>query len=552
MSGILSLVRSDLAGFAGYSSAAKESDGFELSIKLDANESPWLPFGEVSSLCPVNRYAEPQPAALHARMSAAWGINPQQLLLTCGSDQGIDILLRLFCTAGLDEILVCPPTFSMYEVYARLQGAKVLSVPLLENGQLDMTAIFRTITNRTKLIFIPAPNAPMGHAMNKDDILALCAERNGKSLIVVDEAYAAFSNDPDGVVPVLGKIPNLVILRTLSKAYALAGERVGCVIGEPKIIEALSAIIPPYPLAQSAVRAALDTLSPTGLAQTISRLKILKSEKKYLAEKLYEAEGVVRIYPSETNFLFVETTGAKDFMERLRRFGIQIRNMEYQKTNAVRISIGKPEENDFLLMALGVKTDRVSQSLRSASVQRKTKETAIDVFVDLDNRAQSQISTGIPFFDHMLYQVAVHGNFFLSLHAQGDLHIDNHHTIEDCALALGEAMNKALGDKKGLARFGFIVPMDESLANVVLDLSGRPFAQIEMTVQASPCDGMGIDLAEHFFRSFAVSLGATLHIKAVGTNNHHVIEASFKALGRALQQALVCEGSTLPSTKGVL
>jgi histidinol-phosphate/aromatic aminotransferase/cobyric acid decarboxylase-like protein len=115
-------------------------------------------------------------------MAAAWSVRPEQLLLTCGSDQGIDVLLRLFCMAGQDSILVCPPTFSMYAVYARLQGAEVLSVPLMGNGQLDMASILETATDRTKLVFIPAPNAPMGHAMNKDDILALCAKRDGKAL----------------------------------------------------------------------------------------------------------------------------------------------------------------------------------------------------------------------------------------------------------------------------------------------------------------------------------------------------------------------------------
>jgi imidazoleglycerol phosphate dehydratase HisB len=239
-------------------------------------------------------------------------------------------------------------------------------------------------------------------------------------------------------------------------------------------------------------------------------------------------------------------------MDRLKSFGIQVRSMESQKTGAVRISVGSPEENDLLLSALGMKTDRIARSLRSSSVQRKTKETSLDVFVDLDRRSPSQITTGIPFFDHMLDQIATHGGFVLSLEAKGDLHIDTHHTIEDCALALGEAISQALGDKKGLARFGFTAPWDESVAEVVLDLSGRPFAKFDLTGPAAPCDGMGVDLAEHFFRSFASALGATLHITAKGENNHHVIEASFKALGRALRQALVREGDALPSTKGVL
>ena len=322
MGNILSLVRSDLADFTGYSSAAKENAGFCSSIKLDANESPWPSFGSVSSLCNPNRYPEPQPAALRARMAVAWGVKSEQILLTCGSDQGIDILIRLFCAAGQDSILVCPPTFSMYAVYARLQGAQALFVPLLEDGQLNLAAISETATNRTKLIFIPAPNAPMGHAMDKDRILDLCAQRDGKSLVIIDEAYAEFSKEPDGFLPMLDDVSNLVILRTLSKAHALAGERIGCVIASQAVIEALAKVVPPYPLAQSAIRAAMDSFSSTGLAQTARRVETLQSEKGYLAEKLAGVEGVKRIYPSETNFLFIETNGAKVFMERLPKIQI--------------------------------------------------------------------------------------------------------------------------------------------------------------------------------------------------------------------------------------
>ena len=151
----------------------------------------------------------------------------EQILIGRGSDEAIDLLLRLFCRAGQDEILICPPTFGMYKVYAEIQGAKTIKVPLNAQWQLDVPAILKACTPNTKLIFIPSPNAPMGHEMNRNDILALCKARAEKSLIVIDEAYVEFTGDPKGLLPELAKYPNLVILRTLSKAHALAGERIG-------------------------------------------------------------------------------------------------------------------------------------------------------------------------------------------------------------------------------------------------------------------------------------------------------------------------------------
>ncbi|MDD3183114.1 MAG: imidazoleglycerol-phosphate dehydratase HisB, partial [Alphaproteobacteria bacterium] len=332
---------------------------------------------------------------------------------------------------------------------------------------------------------------------------------------------------------------------------SLAGDCVGCVIAGRELVQALRTVLPPYPLAQSAVRAALDALSPAGLAQSNGRRATIIAERSYLSAKLVEAENVVRVYPSQANFLFVETTDAAAFMARLRRFDIQVRSMDSQKKGAVRIAIGSPAENDLLLQALGLPS-RQSKSLRRFGLQRTTKETAIDVTVDLDTSAPVDIDTGLGFFDHMLDQLATHGGVSLTLRAVGDLQVDAHHTIEDCALALGETIKGALGDKKGVARFGFTAPLDESVAEVVLDLSGRPFVEINAAWPATPCDGMGPDLVEHFFRSFATSLGATMHIAVKGENTHHMIEACFKAVGRALRQAFVREGDALPSTKGVL
>ncbi len=189
---------------------------------------------------------------------------------------------------------------------------------------------------------------------------------------------------------------------------------------------------------------------------------------------------------------------------------------------------------------------------RRATVQRVTRETAVRVSVDLDDDAPPQARTGIGFLDHMIEQLGKHGGFKLELECKGDLEIDEHHTVEDCALALGEALRRALGDKRGIARYGFLLPMDESRAQVALDLSGRAYAVFEGRFGRESVGGLPTELVPHFFRSLAESLGAALHVSVTGDNAHHMIEACFKAVGRSLRQAIRREGDTLPTTKGVL
>lgn len=189
---------------------------------------------------------------------------------------------------------------------------------------------------------------------------------------------------------------------------------------------------------------------------------------------------------------------------------------------------------------------------RTGQAKRSTRETTVQVNVNLDATAPLKIETGIGFYDHMLEQIAKHGGFSLEVQCLGDLQVDEHHTIEDTALTFGSALRTALGDKRGISRFGFQLPMDESEARVSLDLSGRPFLVFDGSFPREQVGQMPTELVEHFFRSFADSLGATLHISVKGSNSHHMIEACFKALGRALGQAVQREGNELPSTKGML
>ncbi len=195
---------------------------------------------------------------------------------------------------------------------------------------------------------------------------------------------------------------------------------------------------------------------------------------------------------------------------------------------------------------------RLTQRQRTATVERKTRETDIRVHVNLDAEAPTRITTGIGFFDHMLEQVARHGGFALELDCKGDLEVDEHHTVEDCALALGQALRQALGAKLGIGRYGFLLAMDEAEAQVALDLSGRAYFVFEGAFGRDAVGGLPTELVPHFFRSLSDTLACALHLTVRGENTHHMVESCFKGVGRALRQALRVEGTTLPSSKGVL
>jgi len=189
---------------------------------------------------------------------------------------------------------------------------------------------------------------------------------------------------------------------------------------------------------------------------------------------------------------------------------------------------------------------------RVSTVSRKTNETDIQVTVNCDTSEPIKIDTGIGFFDHMLEQLARHGGFSLICQVKGDTHIDDHHTVEDTALAIGEALKSALHKKMGIARYGFVLPMDETQAQVALDLSGRPYCKVEANLTADHIGEFNTEMAPHFFQSLAQAMGATLHLQVNGVNNHHIIEAMFKSVGRCLRQAIARVDTSLPSTKGIL
>jgi imidazoleglycerol-phosphate dehydratase/histidinol-phosphatase len=234
-------------------------------------------------------------------------------------------------------------------------------------------------------------------------------------------------------------------------------------------------------------------------------------------------------------------------------------------SRAASAVVGDRESDLRLAANLGVRGFRLGPALdwsavahalldgpRTGAVVRRTRETSIEVAVDLDRSSEPRVRTGLGFFDHMLDQLGKHGGFSLMLDCEGDIGVDEHHTVEDCALALGQALRQALGDKRGIGRYGFTLPMDESLASAALDLSGRPCFVFEGSFPRERVGGLPTELVSHFFRSLCETLGANLHLAVRGENAHHMVEACFKAVARALRQALRREGNELPSTKGAL
>ena len=518
------------------------------ALHLDANENPYAP-PPVVGASGYNRYPAQQPAALNTRLAGLYGISPDQLMTGRGADEGIECLLRAFCEAGEDSILTCPPTFGYYKTCADIQGAAVVEVPLSKTYQWDVPAIKTAAkAESVKIIFLCSPNNPTGNSLKRDVILDICASLP-ETLVVVDEAYIEFS-DQESLTDQIGIFRNLVVLRTLSKAYALAGVRGGALLADPAVIALLLKVLPPYPIARPVETAILNALAPSAMAVHAQRLEETLSERERLAKALMNSPYVETVFPSDANFVLLEINSADDLFKRLLKFNVKIRDYR-STTGRVRVSVGSPDENTIALQAFGV-ADVADRSDRIGEMFRKTNETDVSVRVNLDDVSQTKIETGIGFYDHMLEQISKHGGMGLTLSCEGDLHIDAHHTVEDTALAFGAALKQALGDKAGIGRYGYTIPMDETQAQVAIDLSGRPAAVFRGEFPTDHVGDFPVEMCQHFFESLAQTLGAAIHIDVKGDNSHHMIEACFKGVGRALRPALAVSGNDIPSTKGSL
>jgi histidinol-phosphate aminotransferase len=345
----LALVRPDLKDFTPYEHAVFDP-GY---ARLHANESQWRhAFDQTAG--GLNVYPDPQPTSLIARLAQLYGVSGDRLLLTRGSDDGIDVLCRAFCRAGLDRVVVCPPTFGMYAVSARIQGARVDAVPLSDTGDfaLDPEAVVGAVGEHTRLVFLCSPNNPTGNAIEPETIAQICIALKNRAVIVVDEAYGEFSRVPSALT-LLGEQGNLVVLRTLSKAYALAGARLGLLCGTPELLALLRALLPPYPIPTPSLDAVNALLEPDALARARLEVAATLSRRETLAEALGSLPSVRRVWPSEANFLLVRCRDAERVQAACRERSLLVRDFSNKPglEGCLRVTVGDYDENERLVDA---------------------------------------------------------------------------------------------------------------------------------------------------------------------------------------------------------
>ena len=343
MFNLQNLLRKNIKELIPYSSARDEFKG-EASVYLDANENSYgSPLNES-----FNRYPDPLQFKVKKRLSEIKGVPPQNIFLGNGSDEAIDILFRAFCNPGSDNVITVPPTYGMYEVSANINDVEVRKIKLKTDFQLNMEGIAEAIDEHTKIIFICSPNNPTGNSINRDDIETILANFNG--LVVIDEAYINYSRQKT-FIQELTEYSNLVVLQTLSKAWGLAGLRVGMAFASEEIIEIFNKVKPPYNINEASQALALQALQ--NVEQVNNWIKETVAEREKLKLELNTLESVLTIYPSDANFILVKTIQPKEIYQFMVNKGIIVRDRSKVELceGCLRITIGTPHENELLIEA---------------------------------------------------------------------------------------------------------------------------------------------------------------------------------------------------------
>ena len=503
-------------GFAPYAWAPPTDEVARLAgidpsqvLRFDQN-TPSLPLpstrpGAIAGpLARVSGYPAGGYRSLRRAIADYAGVEPENVVLGAGADDLILLCARAYAAPGDTIAIPDPPTYPLFRIAVQLAGATV--------GGDDPVLTFACRPNNPTGLLDPFPDARP---------------------LVVDEAYFEYSGET--ALPLLDD--GVVVLRTFSKLFALAGARVGYALAAPDVAAELNARQAPAPISTLSAALAVATLAdPPPVAPVLE-------ERERLASAL-RALGLAPLR-SHANFLYVPVEDGDALGDALLRHGIVVRAYP----DAIRVSVLDAEDDDVLVEALGRVLDSPSpvaeRGGRRARTLRATAETRIAVRLALDGASRVRVATGAGLYDHLLEQLAFHAGFDLVLEGSGDLETGAHHTAEDAALAFGAALDVALGDRSGIARYGdAVVPMDDALARVAVDLGGRPSSELKL----EPDPG----LAGHMLSSLAQATRASIHVEASGRDAHHTAEAAFKALGRALRVAVKREGSGLPSTKGLL
>ena len=549
---VLKLVRPNILGLEAYSTARDDCGLNQPEIFLDANENPYNNG--------INRYPDPHQKALKAKVAEIKGISADSLFIGNGSDEAIDLVYRVFCVPGASNAVSIAPSYGMYEVAAAMNDIEFRKVQMRPDFSMDTEAMLSAADSKTRLMFICSPNNPTGNSFPVEQIEDILERFGG--VVVLDEAYIDFSVRPS-LTSLVKRYPNLIVLQTLSKAWGMAGLRIGLAIADPAVIALMSKVKYPYNINVLAQKMALMKLDEAAKDKAVAEIV---GQRFRLEKELAKCPEVKGIYSSDANFLLVRFENPDEVYERLLAGGVIVRNRSKVSgcEGCLRITVGTPVENDRLLRLLSSSVAQLVEATtpgmeilggRHIRIVRNTKETKIALELDLDSIGGSgHISTGLPFFDHMLDQIPNHGGVSLAIEAKGDLQVDEHHTIEDVGIVLGEAINAALGSKLGIARYGFVLPMDDCDAAVLMDFGGRIDFKWNAEFKREKVGDVPTEMFSHFFQSVCAGAKCNLHIRADGVNEHHKAEAIFKAFARALRMAVAKTPFPyeLPSSKGIL
>lgn len=515
-------------GFAPYAWAATPTEvaarhGLDLVqvLKFDQNTPPFPGIAQVplaESFATVNQYPDGLYRALREAAAAYVGgdVGWEQVVVGAGADDLILLCARTYLAPGRTAAMR-PVTYPMYRIATLLTGAE----PTAD-------------AEGASLVWVCNPDNPTGAVTAVAEIVAL-AHRAPETAVVVDEAYIEYGGE--SVIPWLDECPNLIVVRTMSKAFGYAGLRVGYAVAAAATAAVLEARRAPAPIASPAARIAAAALrDPRHDVPTEIRER----------ERLRAALGAAGydVPPSSGNFVWIRSDD--DLGGTLEARGIVVRRF----AEGIRISLRRPSENDILLRVLGAEPGPPPG--REATVIRTSTETALRITLGLDGSGRARVVTGIGFLDHLLTLMTFHAGFDLECIAAGDLDVDEHHTVEDVLAALGTALKEALGAREGVARYGSaIVPMDETRAVAAVDLVRRPHAEISLAFTGDRVGGLALSLLPHALERFTMEAGCTVHVESAGLDDHHVAEAAFKALGQALRQAVAAGGDGIRSTKGI-
>jgi histidinol-phosphate aminotransferase len=525
--------------------------------RFDMNTPPeapgwYLPAIARLAALPANDYPDASYRQLKQAIAGLLRVDADQVAVGAGCDEIILLAAALGLAPGR-VALVHRPSYQLYSVAARNLGAELIGIEP-QNGIEPDWGAFLAAAPQAHVAFICSPNNPTGHEASAALVRAVCSACPG--IVLCDQAYLELGGIDH--LPLVAEHDNLIIGRTFSKGFGLGAARVGYAIAQPALTAALDSLRPPGSL--SSWSAAVGEIACTQEGEMRERVARTVAERDRLAENM-RAAGVT-VDAVAGNYVLARMP-APDTFERLAARSLVVRTFAHEPLlrEYLRVTVSNPAANDRLVAALAEiaggapPVSAPAAGGRRAEVRRATKETRIDCTLSLDGSGRARIATGLGFLDHLLTALSFWWMADLDLHCAGDLWIDEHHTLEDCAIALGEALDAALGDRVGLTRFADArAPLDESLAEATIDLSGRGIARIELGLQNERVGQVPTSLLPHFLDTFARRGRIGLHVRVEGEDDHHRAEAAFKAIALALRTACAPDPARtgISSTKGLL